>query len=274
MINLKSTTKVQTKNISLRLPEQTNDMTDWLCEKINEIAEKNYSDNTITKPVLLRELIDYCIYSNAPILEVYDKKYTIQDILTYNDSDKIITEFDGKEVESIVDLYTKESFKEFLFETTLTICTNTISNIKKININKAIDKEVLEDYEKELESILISYNNILESKIELKNNNAIIILFRDVYALVEDYCLNVEDMREIFIQNFKAYNVRYEKVLLLYYYKPSAYNVCVNQLNIIIELWFNYCEFYRLKNVEGNLVEVKTFEDFLEDLEESIGENF
>ncbi|MBM7836331.1 hypothetical protein [Clostridium sardiniense] len=274
MINLKSITKVQTKNVSLRLPEQTNDIADCLCEKINEIAAKNYSDTTITKPVLLRELIDYCIYSNAPILEIYDKKYTIQDILTYNDSDKVITEFNDREVESIVDLFSKELLKEFLIETTLYVCIETMKNIRKIDIKKAIDEEVIENYENALECISIYYNDISKNKSKLRNNNNVVILFRDIYELVDNYCLNVEDMEELFIQNFKDNYYQYEKLLLLYYYKPSTYNICINQFDIIIENWLRFCEFYELKNTKGELIEVETFEEFLKKVEEKIGESF
>lgn len=268
MIELQSTLKVQTKNISLRLTEQTNDISDILYQKINEIAKDNFTDFSISKPVMLRELIDQGIMNNLVILKIFDREYSIKDILTYKDNNSI-SEFQGNEIKDITSIFHKNGLKDFLITITHNVCSTTIENIKELSLDDELDEDDIEEFEKELDEI----TDIFDGSFDENDEDDILSTYSQLHYLMESYPLTIEELEECFIQEFKEC-YEYKKILMLYYFEPSICNICMNQTNILVNEWLKFCELYGWESKGGKISRITTTDEFIEEIEFKIGKKF
>ena len=261
MIHITPQNKDTLKNVSLKLSTPTMQLIDIIREGANNIIEKNYIDNSISKPDIYREMIDESFKKDINVLQIAEKQYSIKDILKEQ-----VGDFEN--ISNILDIFDNddEKIKIWLLEKSEYISDYMLDDIQEIDIEEEdLDEEEKEELQEQIKDIQNISGSGREEGFDECYDSALTKI-SVMQELIGDYNLAIETFFErLESEVFEC--KEFLRIMPLYYYKPSVYNKCLNEFRVLIDRWDDFCRMYTLKYKDiWQMTYRRFYKEFKEDI--------
>lgn len=245
--------KPNSQGLSMKTSKPAMYCIDSAAEGANRIGVSIGENFNCTKASIIRDMIEAAIISNANILTIEDRTFSIRELIEIENPDmNNITNIIDIVLDSKKDyIEIKENFKNFILKTTYEIFYEMKEDIKD---ELELNKEDIENYD----SIINDFNFIIESyrstrekrefeEIYLKDFtesvDEVICRIDDLEDFVSENDLLCDDFEKRFKDKIKSLP-KYNQIKPLYFYDKFRYKNITTQLKYIVKLWYRYLHFY------------------------------